>query len=118
MKDYERLQVWSKAHFLALAVHAVTKRFPREELHCLTSQMRRSSMSIASNIAEGCYRATDIDMARFLQMALGSAGELRYPPLYAFDLGYIPEKEYQALRGQVEEVMKMLYSFWRTLRSR
>jgi four helix bundle protein len=75
MKDFRQLKVWEKAHQLAVAVYKETKGFPKEELYGLTSQIRRSSMSIPTNIAEGCGRNTDADFARFLQIAMGSASE-------------------------------------------
>jgi hypothetical protein len=68
MKDFRQLKVWEKSHQLALAIYKATKEFPKEELYGLTSQIRRSSMSVPTNIAEGCGRFTDPDFARFLQM--------------------------------------------------
>ncbi|HRJ76165.1 MAG TPA: four helix bundle protein, partial [Anaerolineales bacterium] len=78
MKDFRQLKVWEKSHQLALAVYKVTKSFPKEELYGLTTQIRRASMSIPTNIAEGCGRNTDADFARFLQIAMGSASETEY----------------------------------------
>ena len=74
MKDFRQLKVWEKAHQLAVAVYKETKGFPKEELYGLTSQIQRSSMSIPTNIAEGCGRNTDADFARFLQIAMGCRG--------------------------------------------
>jgi four helix bundle protein len=76
MKDFRQLRVWDKAHRLTLAIYKVTKRFPKEETYGLASQMRRSSASIATNIAEGCGRNSDADFCRFLVVALGSGSEL------------------------------------------
>ena len=76
MKDFGGLTVWRKAHDLTLAVYLVTKSFPKEEMYGLTSQMRRASSSIGTNIAEGCGKRTDADFARYLQNAFGSASEL------------------------------------------
>ena len=66
MKNFRDLKVWQKAHALTLRVYEVTKRFPKEELYGLTSQLRRSILSIPSNIAEGCGRDGDKELARFL----------------------------------------------------
>lgn len=63
MKDFRQLQVWEKTHRLALEIYQTTKEFPKEELYALTSQVRRSSMSIPTNIAEGCGKYTDADFA-------------------------------------------------------
>ena len=111
MKDFRQLKVWDKAHQLTLAVYKATKRFPKEETYGLVSQMRRSSASIATNIAEGCGRNSDADFCRFLVVALGSGSELEYQLLLCHDLGYLDEEEYEALLSQLTEVKKMLNGF-------
>ena len=117
MKDFRQLKVWEKPHQLALAVYKATKAFPKEELYGLTSQIRRSSMSIPTNIAEGCGRNTDADFARFLQMAMGSASETEYQLILAHDLGFLPQDSYEKLRNEAEEVKRMLASLLKTLRA-
>ncbi|MGA9365307.1 MAG: four helix bundle protein [Bacteroidota bacterium] len=115
MRNFRDLSVWQKAHALTLAIYKVTKTFPREELFGLTSQMRRSSSSIAANIAEGCGRRTDADFARFLQNAFGSASELEYHITLAGDLGFINGDDTDRLSEDVVEVKKMLAAFLRKL---
>ena len=100
MKDFRQLKVWEKSHQLALAIYKATKEFPKEELYGLTSQIRRSSMSIPTNIAEGCGRNTDADFARFLQMAMGSASETEYQLILARDLEFLPKDSYRYRGGQ------------------
>lgn len=119
MKDFRQLQVWEKSHQLALAVYKATKDFPKEELYGLTSQMRRASMSIPTNIAEGCGKYTDADFARFLQIAMGSASETEYQLLlsHSHDLGFLPKAKYEQLDTDVKEVKRMLASLLRTLRT-
>lgn len=117
MKDFRQLKVWEKSHQLALAVYKATKGFPKEELYGLTSQIRRASMSIPTNIAEGCGRNTDADFARFLQMAMGSASETEYQLILAHDLEFLPNNEYEKLHIEVEEVKRMLASLLKTLRA-
>lgn len=117
MKDFRQLKVWEKSHQLALAIYKATKDFPKEELYGLTSQIRRSSMSIPTNIAEGCGRFTDADFARFLQMAMGSASETEYQLILARDLDFLPKDMYEKLHSEVEEVKRMLASLLKTLRS-
>ena len=78
MQNFRNLKVWQKAHMLTLDVYKATKSFPREEMYGLTSQIRRASVSIAANIAEGTCRNGDADFGRFLQMAAGSASEVEY----------------------------------------
>jgi len=76
VKDFKDLKVWSKAHSLTIDVYKTTRQFPREELFGITSQMRRAASSIGANIAEGACRRGDVDFARFLQIAVGSASAL------------------------------------------
>ena len=78
MRNYEDLQVWQKAHGLTLTICKATQCFPTEERFGLTSQIRRSCASIGANLAEGCGRRSDGEMARFVQIAMGSGAELSY----------------------------------------
>jgi four helix bundle protein len=93
---------------MVLAVYAKTAEFPNHELFGLRSQMRRAAISIPSNIAEGCGRGTDADLARFLQIGMGSACELEYQLLLAHDLQYIPATEYRSITETVVEVKRIL----------
>ena len=86
MRDFRDLEVWRKAHEVTLAVYQMTRIFPREEVYGLTAQMRRSAASVCANIAEGCGRRGGRELARFLQIAAGSASELEYHLLLAADL--------------------------------
>jgi four helix bundle protein len=117
MQDFKDLTVWQKAHALTLAIYKATKSFPKEEIYGLTSQVRRSSVSIAANIAEGCGRRTDADFARFLQNAFGSATESEYHLLLARDLEIIRRSEYDQLMNILVEVKKMLAGFIRKLKA-
>ena len=117
MKDFRQLKVWEKSHQLALAIYKETKKFPKEELYGLTSQIRRSSMSTPTNIAEGCGRNTDADFARFLQIAMGSASETEYQLILAHDLEFLSKKDYEKLHNDVEEVKRMLASLLKTIRA-
>ena len=111
MKDFRKLKVWQKAHRLTLAVYEITRKFPREELYGLTSQMRKSSSSIPMNIAEGCGRGSDLELGRFLQYAMGSASELEYQLILAHDLAYLDLAEYKDLDQDTAEVKRMLATF-------
>ncbi|HET9908931.1 MAG TPA: four helix bundle protein [Anaerolineales bacterium] len=117
MKDFRQLKVWEKAHQLALAIYKETKKFPKEELYGLTSQIRRASMSIPTNIAEGCGRNTDAEFARFLQIAMGSASETEYQLLLSHDLGFLNKHQYDNLNLDVTEIKRMLVSLLKTLRA-
>ncbi len=100
-----------------LEVYEATARFPRDELYGLTSQIRRSSASIPANIAEGCGRGGNADLARFLQIAIGSATELEYHLLLARDLNLLDTSDYERLTKEVTEIKRMLTSFIRSLRA-
>jgi four helix bundle protein len=111
MRDFKELKVWEKAHVLTLAVYKATATFPREELYGLTSQIRRSCASIPANIAEGCGRSGEPELARFFHIAMGSASELEYHLLLARDLGFLKISVYDQLTGEVTEVKRMLTAF-------
>ncbi len=117
MQSFRNLKVWEKAHVLTLDVYKSSKCFPRDEFYGLTSQMRRASVSIGSNIAEGACRGDDTDFARFLQMAAGSASELEYHLLLARDLELPQTSDYQRLSDGTIEVKRMLASLMRKLRA-
>lgn len=117
MKDFRTLVVWQKSHELTLAVYSATKQFPKEELFGLTSQMRRSSSSIPTNIAEGCGRGSNADFQRFLQMAFGSANELDYQLILSNDLKYLDGESHQRLSGLLLEIKKMLSTLIRKVQS-
>jgi four helix bundle protein len=117
MKDFHSLQVWAKAHEATISVYRATDGFPERERYGLTSQLRRSCSSIPANIAEGCGRGTDADLARFLQIAMGSASETEYHLELARDLGLLDSTLHETLTTQIVEVKRMLATFIRTLRA-
>ncbi len=116
MRAFRELKVWDKAHKLALAVFTATAAFPRSELYGVTAQMRRSSTSIAMNIAEGCGREGNAELRRFLLIARGSASELEYQLLLARDLHYLPASGYEQLANDVVPIKQMLTAFIRRLK--
>ena len=108
MQNFKRLEVWQVAHSLTLRIYAVTARFPQSELYGLTSQLRRSASAVPANIAEGCGRETAADMARFLDIAQGSASEVEYHLLLAHDLTFISDDDYSATCDQLLSARRML----------
>ena len=118
MRNYEDLQVWRKAHSLTLEIYEDTRCFPPEERFGLTSQIRRSCSSIGANLAEGCGRRSDAEMARFVQIAMGSGAELSYHLHLAKDLALLSQPSFERLRSELSEVMRMLSSLARKLKPR
>ena len=108
LRDYKKYSVWQKSHDLVLDIYKVTSNFPKDELFGLISQIKRSSSSIPTNIAEGCGRNSDKDFCRFLYISFGSANELEYQILLSIDLKFIEIENGQKLLFQVEEIKKML----------
>ena len=118
MIDFKTLRVWEAFHEITLDIYRVTRKFPTEELYGLTSQMRRSAASVPTNIAEGCGRHTDPDLAKFLTIAMGSASELEYQLLLAKDLEYIHQDEYQTILTELIAAKKMLNTFLKRVSNR
>jgi four helix bundle protein len=100
-----------------LAVYKVTVLFPKEERYGLTGRTRRAAASIAANLAEGCGRRSDGEMARYVQIAMGSGAELSYHFLLAKDLGLLHGAEYETLSADVSEVNRMLSALLGKLRN-
>ncbi|MCI0630275.1 MAG: four helix bundle protein [Phycisphaerales bacterium] len=117
MKDFRKLDVWQKAHALVVAIYKASTSFPKEELYGLTSQLRRSAVSVPSNLAEGCGRGSDADLARFVQMAMGSASEMEYQLLVIHDLGYVATQVYDTLNSAVCEIKRMLAGLLQKLKA-
>lgn len=116
MRDFRSLLVWQKGHELVLNVYRATAKYPKEELFGLTSQSRRAACSITHNIAEGCGRSTTGDLARFMDIASGSASELDDQLLIGLHLNYLNSTDYEDLKFRVDEVKKMLFSYTQKLR--
>ncbi len=117
MRDFRQIKVWEKAHRLTLEIYKTTSCFPREELYGLTTQLRRTSASIPANIAEGFGRGGNVELARFLQIGMGSAYEVEYHALLAKDLGFIRTEAYDQLETQIVEVKRMLAALLVKVRS-
>ena len=113
MRDFKGLMVWQRAHRLTVNVYRATEAFPSRERFGLTDQIRRASISIPANIAEGCGRRSQRDFARFLQISVGSANELEYHLLLARELGYLETDSHSVFNTDPGEVRQMLSSLIR-----
>src|SRR5215831_19079406 len=116
MRNYEDLEVWQKAHCLTLGLYRVTEGFPCSEMFGLTSQIRRSAGSIGANLAEGCGRWGDVELARFVQIAMGSASELQNHLRLAKDLNFLSSSDYKSAIDALSSVRQMLTAFLQSLR--
>ena len=116
MRNFEDLEVWQKSHDLTVRLYRVTESFPRSELFGLTSQIRRAAGSIGANLAEGCGRWGDPELARFVQIAMGSASELLNHLRLARDLGFVSADDYTGLIRALSSVRQMLTAFLLTVR--
>lgn len=108
IKDFKDLFAWQKAHGLSIAVYRVTRDFPRDEMFGLINQLRRASVSVSSNIAEGFGRRTASDRSHFYDMARGSLHEVQAQLLIAKDVNYLDPAEYQQLENISVECHKVL----------
>lgn len=110
MDNFRNLIVWKRAVELATSVYRKTINFPKYELYGLTSQIRRSAVSISSNIAEGAGRRSNREFAKFLGISYSSACELETQLLIAKNLEYLKPDDFDALFNELNEIQKMLYS--------
>ena len=117
MRDFKELKVWHKAHRCALEIYRHTQNFPVEERFGLIVQLRRAATSVASNIAEGCGREGERELARFLSIAAGSASEVEYHLLLARDLSLVNDPHYQQINQDVVEVKRMLTALIQKLKA-
>lgn len=106
--SFEKLEVWIESKKLTKNIYLITKSFPSEEKFGLTSQLRRSSVSVCSNIAEGSARKTNKDKAHFTIMAFSSAVEVLNQIIIAYELSFINLEDYQNLRQQIESITNKL----------
>ena len=118
LKNYKELKVWQKAYHLCIEIYKITKDFPKEERYGLTSQIRRASVSVPSNIAEGYGRKTTREYIQALYVAYGSNCELETQILLSGDLGYIKPEDLEKLQGVLGDVERMLMGLIRSLENR
>ncbi len=115
METHKNLLVWQKSIVFVTNVYQLTKSFPKEELYCIVSQIRRSAISIPSNIAEGCARKNTKEYVQFLYVSLGSAAELETQLIISSNLAYIEQKRLQNIQSELIEIIRMLTGLIRSL---
>ena len=116
MHRFKDLEIWKKSRLFCSVIYEVTSKFPESEKFGLTNQLRRASVSIPSNIAEGSSRNSNKDFSRFLQITLGSAYEIETQLLIAFDLNFISREDLNKLLKELDSIVKMTSKFKSTLK--
>ena len=117
-QSFEQLTVWQKAHQFVLSIYTITKKFPKEEVFSLVSQMRRSASSITANIAEGYTRIGSKEKLRFYNISQGSLEETRNFIILSKDLGYISSEDKNKLDEQTAEVSRMINAYCKGILSK
>jgi four helix bundle protein len=115
-RSYEDLKVWRKSIELTKHIYELTSKFPDSEKFGLTNQLRRASVSIASNIAEGCGRNTQGEFVQFLGIASGSVAEVTTQIIIALELGFITQSDFEEAKHKAVEIGKMLSGLKRSIR--
>ena len=116
MRDHTKLRAFELADEIAVLIYKVTKGFPKDEIYGLTSQMRRSAVSVPSNILEGCARESQLEYLRYLEITFGSLRELHYQFTLVSRLGYVEESKINKLEQKIIETEKVLCALIRSLR--
>ena len=112
--SFEKLNVWQKSKTLSVDIYKITSKFPDEERFGLISQMRRCSISVSSNIAEGTGRNSPKDKARFTEISFASLMELLNQLIISFELNFIAKDQYELLRKEIEDISRMLNALRKT----
>ena len=115
MHNFKELIVWQKSRYFVKDIYKLTRNFPDDERFGLTQQIRRASVSIPSNIAEGSGRGTNNDFIRFINFANGSAFEVETQLYLALDLAYISQSEFEELIAKLLDIERLLYNFKKSL---
>ncbi|WP_315858837.1 four helix bundle protein [Rhizobium leguminosarum] len=118
MNSYKDLKVWQMAIDLAVDCYQLTRKFPREEVYGLTTQMRRAATSIAANIAEGHGREVTGSFIQFLRISQGSLKELETHMLISHRIGLIDESEFGQMTGKCDEIGRMIRALIRSLQEK
>ena len=114
---WANLEVWKIADDLAFEIYQTTKQFPKEEIYGITSQIRRSALSIPTNLVEGYSRKGDKELSRFVNYSLGSLAETKYLLYFSNRLGYIKGQDYQKLKAGYDKLGRLFWKFYEAVNS-
>ncbi len=118
MRDFRKLNIWTDSMALVELVYQILKLLPDSEKFSMQLQMQRSTISIPSNIAEGCSRSSELDFKRFLEIAIGSTFELETQVLLAVRIGYFTEQKTEPVLAKINQVQKQLNAFISSIKNR
>ncbi len=109
MRDFKKYEVWQLGRKFTLNIYSITKSFPKEEIYGITSQIRRATVSIPTNISEGCGRNSDKEFGHYINIALGSSLEVENLLIISGDLKFIENKKLEELINEINTIKKKLY---------
>ncbi|MBL4655485.1 MAG: four helix bundle protein [Bacteroidia bacterium] len=115
--SFENLEVWQKSRKLVTSIYKITEKFPKEEKFGLTSQIRRASVSVSSNIAEGSTRWSRKDKARFYEIAFGSLIEILNQLILSNDLEFLTTNKLKELRNDIDSIGRMLTALYQSTKN-
>ena len=118
MRDYKKLNVWSVGREINKEIYLLTGKFPKSEIYGLVSQMRRASISVISNIAEGCRCDSNKEFIQFLRTSVGSVKELECQLYASLDIGYISEGDSDKIIKRLDELGRMLWTYIKYLKDK
>lgn len=117
MRDFRKYDIWNESIDFSTNIYKITSTFPKYEIYGLCDQLQRASVSISSNIAEGCSRSSEKEFAHFLEMSIGSAFEVESQLLIAKKLGYIDEEQYDCMIATLSSIERQIHSLMIKLRN-
>jgi four helix bundle protein len=118
MQDFTNLLVWQRANSFALTIHRVTAAVGRRDNAGIVGQIRRAALSITANIAEGCGRGSNADLARFLQIAVGSASEVESHLQFLLGARLLARRDFDQCQSEVVQIRRMLIGLLKKVRAR
>ena len=115
VKNFKSLEIWQRSRRFVKTIYLLLESFPGDEKYGLVSQLKRASISVPSNISEGCGRRTNKDLSRFLDIAVGSLCEIETQIYLAIDLAFISNEQSMEILNETKEIRKMIIGFQNTL---
>ena len=115
VRNFKNLKIWHRSRAFVKTIYQLSKVFPKEELFGLTSQLKIATVSVLSNIAEGCGKGTEKDLNRFLDNAVGSSCEVETQLYLAYDLQFIDKKVMESSTDEIQQIRRMIVAYQKSL---